>query len=179
MISLDVREWALEPHVANARLILNISREKAGVLPPLGTRLDVTIQNHRKKRSLTANSYCWVLCDEIAKAVRSDKEDIYRMAIKAVGVFASIRIRNEAADRFIAGWQTRGTGWVAEKAGADDRFAYVNAYYGSSTYSTNEMARLIDWLVEEAKGLGIDTMTPNEKALMLARWRDEEISGGS
>ena len=30
-------------------------------------KLSVEIKKYRKKRSLDANSYCWVLCDKIAK----------------------------------------------------------------------------------------------------------------
>ena len=40
------------------------------------------------------------------------------------------------------------------------------AYWGSSAYSTAEMSRLLDDVVEEAKGLGIETATPEQLALM-------------
>lgn len=170
MISLDVVRWTVEPHENGARLILDIPKAKAGLLLPEGSRLSVTVQKHRERRSLNANAYCWKLCDEIARAIGSAKDDIYRMAIQEVGVFDSIRIRKEAAPRFIAGWEEKGTGWVAVKAGEDMRCAYINAYYGSSTYDTAQMARLIDWLIEEAQVVCIDTLTPAERALMLEEW---------
>ena len=32
------------------------------------------------------------------------------------------------------------------------------------------MARLVDWIVEEAKGLGIETLPPNELKSMKESW---------
>ena len=47
-----------------------------------------------------------------------------------------------------------------------DGWVTVMAYWGSSAYSTAEMSRLLDDVVEEAKGLGIETATPEQLALM-------------
>jgi hypothetical protein len=45
----------------------------------------------------------------------------------------------------------------------------VILYYGSSTYNTAQMSLLIDHLVQDAKALGIETMTPQElEALKIA-----------
>ena len=42
-------------------------------------------------------------------------------------------------------------------------------YYGSSTYDTQQMSLLIDHIVQDAKALGIETMTPAElEALKIA-----------
>lgn len=128
------------------------------------------VKTERKKRSLAANAYMWVLADEIAKKISASKEEVYRRAIHDVGVFDSLSIRKDAAQRFIQGWEKNGLGWVAEIAGADMRMAYINAYYGSSAYNTEEMARLIDWLIQEAESLGIETITPKEKAMMIEDW---------
>ena len=58
--------------------------------------LDVTIKKHRKKRTLTQNGMLWKICDLIAIELSSEKEQIYRLAIKHVGVFELIPIKNEA-----------------------------------------------------------------------------------
>ncbi len=42
---------------------------------------------------------------------------------------------------------------------------------GSHTYDTAEMAKLISGTVYEAKEHGIETMTPNELARMMASWK--------
>ena len=46
----------------------------------------------------------------------------------------------------------------------------IQAYYGSSTYNTAEMARFIDGIVSEARWLGIETMTPAEIERMKTAW---------
>ena len=41
---------------------------------------------------------------------------------------------------------------------------------GSHTYNSVEMARLIEGVISEAKELGIDTVTDQQKMEMLERW---------
>ena len=127
----------------------------------------VTLGPKRRKRSLDANAYLWVLCDQIAKAIRSTKEEVYRAAIKRVGVVDVIPMREDAAAEWCRRWRSRGIGWVVETADAGlDGWVEVLAYWGSSTYSASEMSRLLDDVIEEAKGLGIETATPEQLALM-------------
>lgn len=131
----------------------------------------VTLGPKRRKRSLDANAYLWVLCDQIAKAIRSTKEEVYRAAIKRVGVVDVIPMREDAAAEWCRRWRSRGIGWVVETADAGlDGWVEVLAYWGSSTYSASEMSRLLDDVIEEAKGLGIETATPEQLALMREEW---------
>ena len=132
------------------------------------------IKPYRNKRSAMANGYCWKLCDMIADALRSTKEDVYRLAIKEVGVFDTVAISPHAADHYIKVWEDHGTGWVAEDIGtAPTGHKMIACYYGSSTYNTKEMSKLIDYLIEEAQGLGITTATPEEVARMKDLWREQ------
>ena len=129
---------------------------------------DLVINPIRDKRSLSANAYAWVLMDKIAKVVRTTKEAVYREIIRKVGSF---NVKSFAADRFIERWELNGIGWVAEKMGREEGMTDVVAYYGSSTYDTDEMARLIDEIVNEAKELGIETMPPEELDCLIKSWR--------
>lgn len=61
-------------------------------------------------------------------------------------------------------------GWVAEKMGRSGGMTDVVAYYGSSSYDTFEMSRLIDEIVAEAKDLGIETMPPEELERLIQSW---------
>lgn len=45
---------------------------------------------------------------------------------------------------------------------------------GSHTYSKKEMSRLIDGVVQEAKQLDIETLTPAELEKMLSSWKGEK-----
>lgn len=130
--------------------------------------LTVTVKEYRQKRSLTQNSYLWVLLDKIAEKVNRSKEDIYKLYIKDFGVFEVIPVKNEAADRFIKLWQARGLGWVCEDLGESKLNGYTRlmAFYGSSTYNTKEMARLIDAVVNDCKDMGIQAMSLSDIMLL-------------
>ena len=49
-------------------------------------------------------------------------------------------------------------------------FTNVVAYYGSSTYNTKEMSRLIELLIEECKQFGIETKPQAEIDSLLRSW---------
>ena len=120
-----------------------------------GMPLDITIKEHRAKRSLNANALCWELCSQIGKAITPpvSKEAIYRHAIKAVGEFTHLIINNDAYKAFDRVWRTKGTGWFTEVI---DEMPFTDqveifAYNGSSTYDTLAMSKLIDYLIDEAQ----------------------------
>lgn len=134
-------------------------------------KLNVDLKKHREKRSLDANAYLWVLIQKIAESLNITKLEIYRDAIKNVGVYEVIPIKNEAVERFIEGWQHNGLGWVCETTKSKlEGFTNVLAYYGSSTYDTKEMSRLIDLIVQECKQLSIETMTEAELNSLKSSW---------
>ena len=66
-----------------------------------------------------------------------------------------------------------GTGWIADTISETNDCAIIALYYGSSCYNTAEFSRLLDEIISDAKELGIETATPDEIALMKARWSDE------
>lgn len=133
--------------------------------------VSVEIKQYRQKRSLDANGYCWTLIDKIAAAMHLDKVDVYREAIRAIGGNnCVVCVKNEAADALREGWQNNGIGWITDTMPSKIRgCTNVILYYGSSIYDTAQMALLIDHLVQDAKALGIETMTPKElEALKIA-----------
>lgn len=135
--------------------------------------LTLEVTKYRKSRSLDANAYLWVLCDKIARQIRSSKEEIYRNIIRKVGVFDCVTVRAKAAESIVSAWESRGTGWIADTISEDENCSIIALYYGSSCYNTEEFSRLLDETISDAKELGIETATPDEIALMKARWADE------
>ena len=135
--------------------------------------LTLEVTKYRKNRSLDANAYMWVLCDKIARKLITTKEEIYRDIIRKVGAFDCVTVRSKAADSIITAWESRGTGWVADTISETNDCAIIALYYGSSCYNTAEFSRLLDEIISDAKELGIETATPDEIALMKARWADE------
>jgi hypothetical protein len=131
----------------------------------------ITIERLKRKRSLNANNYMWQLCQKIAEKVGATKETVYRKNIREVGSFETVELISAGAARFIRSWEANGLGWVAEPMSERGGYTTVIAYYGSSSYDTAEMTRLVEAVVDEAKALGIETMTPLELDRLKAAWK--------
>ena len=138
-------------------------------------KLNIEMKKYRKKRSLDANAYCWVLCDKIAKELSKDgtiitKEKIYQDAILQIGTFEPMIIEEKAFENFKRIWEKQGLGFLIQEVSKKDKCIKVHCYYGSSTYDSKEMSLLINLLVELAKSLNIETKTPAEINSLLESW---------
>lgn len=138
--------------------------------------VDVDVKQHRQKRSLTANAFCWALCHDIGKALRPPlpKEEVYRKAIRDVGEYEPFPVKESAVERFQTRWAGKGVGWFADVI--DDSkipgYKLVFAYYGSSVYDSQEMGTLIDYLVDDAEQMGIPIpLSKEEQERLKADWR--------
>lgn len=133
-----------------------------------GKTLDVTVKEYKPKRSGEANRYMWALCEKIAVSQGVDKLTVYRKNVREVGVFTPLTVSAAAYERFAADWSSRGIGWFCELVDSSiPGEVEIFAYYGSSTYNTGEMSRLLKAIIEDAKALGIPAETPEELALLL------------
>jgi hypothetical protein len=114
----------------------------------------------------------WVLCEKIAQKQGLSKVDVYRENVRNMGVYEPLPIKEAAVDRFAEEWGKRGLGWFCEKTDKSKIPGYVLvfAYYGSSTYNTQEMSRLIDNLVQDCTALGIPTDPREELDRILSEW---------
>ncbi len=129
------------------------------------------IKVHKRKRSLNANAYCWMLLGKIADEIGTTKEEIYRDYIKHKGIYKIITMSTEAVPTFIKVWNDRGLGWVCEISetsivGLTD----VVAYYGTSSYNTKQMANFIDYVVQECQNLEIETKSKEDIDSLLNTW---------
>lgn len=142
--------------------------------------LDLTLVKHRRKRSLDANAYAWVLIGKLAAVLRIPPEEVYRQAIRDVGGnFEIASIRQDAVKKWTEIWSSCGIGWIAEEMGESETDGYVNIinYYGSSRYNTDQMARLIDVLADECRRQGIETMSDEELKRLTERWGRKQKNG--
>lgn len=129
------------------------------------------VKEHKVKRSLNANAYCWVLMNKIADAIKSTKEEVYREYIKNKGIFRLITMNKDATNTFIKVWQEKGLGWICDTSESKyEGMIDVVAYYGTSSYNTKQMANFIDYVVDEAKNLGIETLPPDEIERLKSLW---------
>lgn len=107
----------------------------------------------------------------IANVAYNGDTAVYRKNISEVGSFEVVEVASAAVPRFIKRWHGNGLGWIAEPYQEKNGFTTIIAYYGSSTYSTAEMARLIDALISEAKAMGIETLPPDQLEALKASWK--------
>jgi len=114
-----------------------------------------------------------VLCQKIAEVLRTTKELVYQKFIRDVGQFEIVPIKNEAVERWIEVWNSKGLGWFAEVMEDSKLKGYkkVISYYGSSCYDSREMSVLLDEVVRECKELNIETLPPDEIKALKESWK--------
>ena len=135
--------------------------------------LTVTAKPFRQKRSLNANSYFHVLTGKIAEKLGTSLDHEKNRLIREYGQY-----------EFIDGWiptvlidaafedkvlDMEGVHWKPV-ARPDRNHVQMAFMRGSHTYNTAEMSRLIDATVEQARELGIETLTPDELERMKQCW---------
>lgn len=129
-------------------------------------KVSLKVDKHREKRSLNANNYCWKLLSEIANVLRSSKDEIYLAMLKRYGQREMISVVSHVpVEQYIKYFEEAGESTLNGKL-----FKHYFVYKGSSEFDTREMSIFVDGVVSEAKGLGIQTETPDQIAKMKALW---------
>lgn len=136
--------------------------------------VSVEIKKASQGRSVSQNSFVWSLCSDIGRALKppQSKETVYRMAIKAVGVYSSVMLTNWDLKTVKERWESRGTGWFMEVSDTSATVGrtWVHLYYGTSVYSVDEMKLVIEWLVDQAEQMGIPIIAGKEREEMYHEW---------
>lgn len=115
----------------------------------------------KKKRSLDANAYCWVLCQKIAEVLQTSKDEVYERMIQRYSTFdmdeggyiTVTMLQRVPVEKLGGHWRMIGT---------HDGFNSYIRLKGSSEMDPKEMSHLITGIVSEAQELGIEVMTPME-----------------
>ena len=139
--------------------------------------LELTLKQRRKRRSLDANAYAWVLIGKLAELLRLSPREVYRQAIQDIGGnYIILPIRQDAVSAWMEIWEARGTGWIARELGESKLDGYINVmnYYGSSVYDSKQMSRLIDRLADDCREQGIETMPDRELRQLAESWSGKE-----
>ena len=124
------------------------------------------VKEHKEKRSLNANAYCWSLIGKIADITRASKDEVYIRCLKRYGqseivsVLSAIDVRG-----FFKYYEEIGKGHVDGR-----EFTHYRIFKGSSEYDTREMSILIDGVISEAKELDIETLPPHEIERIKQKW---------
>lgn len=124
------------------------------------TIYDIKIKKHREKRSLDQNAYCWKLINEIGNVLRKSKEEVYLQMLKDYGQSEIISILSSINPKgYFKYYEIVGNGIVNNK-----EFTHYKIFKGSSEFDSKEMSIFIDGVIQEAKQLGIQTLTPKQLA---------------
>lgn len=115
----------------------------------------------KKKRSLDANAYCWVLCQRIGEVLQTSKDEVYERMIQRYSTFdmdeegyiTVTMLQRVPVEKLGGHWRMIGT---------HDGFNSYIRLKGSSEMDPKEMNHLITGIVSEAQELGIETMTQRE-----------------
>lgn len=152
--------------------------------------INIEIKKASSRRSMDANAYFWHLCGEIAKVSsrfsNDGKEDVYREAIRAKGEWMEVPVSEADIPILRSKWSQNGSGWFVDviddyvpeieeytdlMGDKVDSIKTVHIYFGSSTYDSLSMSRIIDYVVNIANDLGIPTMTEKELNKTLESWQ--------
>lgn len=130
----------------------------------------------RKKRSLDANALAWAEMGQIAEKTGVSKTEVYLHYIREIGGNSeTLCMLTAAVDKFRKAWNRNGLGWITETMPSKlPGCTNVIAYYGSSTYDTKQMSRLINLIEQDCKELGIPTYDDMKMQELLSRWGGEE-----
>ena len=133
-----------------------------------GKLIEVDLHQQKKKRSLDANGMLWAICTQIANAIKSSKDEVYLTMLERYGVFTHIIVQQKAVERIKQEWRTcrvLGEVTVNGKTGIQ-----VMCYYGSHTYNSKEFSVLLDGVISDAKELGIEVISEQDKQLLIQEW---------
>ena len=134
---------------------------------------DLRIEKWSERRSIQANAYFHVLCNLIAKETKASMDDVKKMLVGQYGTLArgkdgklagAILPPNTDPTEFYPYCK-----WYGKTENGFDQYLFFKRTH---TLTKDEMQRLISGTVDEAKALGIETLTPAELERMMNRWKN-------
>ncbi len=169
----SIKNLSLDFQTNTANLTLSITNKAAAMqayddLKDV-EKLAIEIKRYREKRSLDSNSLLWKLCNEIANVLRTDKDSVYLEMLKRYGQSSVVSVLSTVdVSGYFKYYDVFGTGYVNGK-----EFTHYKIYKGSSEYDSREMSVLLDGVIDEAKGMGIEVLSEQELALIKSEWEHE------
>ena len=159
------------------QFVAHVSEEAVGLAKMLCDKfrdgfVDIQVEKWSDKRSLQANAYFHVLCNKIAEATKSSMDDVKKMLVSQYGTLArgtdgkymAVKVpKNTDIEQIYPYFRHIGE----DKEGLDMYLFFKQTH----TLTKDEMNRLIQGTVDEAKVLNIETLTPDEIERMMNRWQ--------
>ena len=159
------------------QFVVHVSEEAVGLAKMLCDKfregfVDIQVEKWSDKRSLQANAYFHVLCNKIAEATKSSMDDTKKVLVSQYGTLArgsdgkymAVKVpKNTDIDKIYPYYRHIGT---------DDNGLDMYLFFKhTADLNKEEMNRLIQGTVDEAKALNIETLTPDEIERMVGKWQ--------
>lgn len=176
-MEITFREATLEA----GKLTVSVPRDQLGIVMGwLKSRkkmdYDLTVKEHRKKRSLDANAKLWALINELSVKLRIPPDEIYQGYIPDVGNnFKFIPALPEEVEGWTRDWCRGHIGRMVEDIGpcrteSLSGYRLLKLYRGSSEYDVPTFNRLLDLVIQDCKAVGIETLSERERSLLMEEW---------
>lgn len=166
----------------NLQIELNEDARDAGELAKLD-KLDVCLKQHRDKRSLDANAYYWVLLTKLARVHGWTNDEAHNRLLRRYGQIERVdgnliavylpdteETENDVLSK--VEYHLKPLPKTVVTRDGEIKRVYI-LLRGSSTYNTEEMARLISGLIEDCRDSEIpdsEIMTPFEKQKLYEQY---------
>lgn len=133
------------------------------------------IKEHRKKRSLNANNYSWDLTDQLSEVMVLGGVKLSKAECHAEMIFRYGQVKYDENGERVVYSSKQGVKMtdfypyakpIGESELDGETFTHYLIYRGSSTYDSREFSIFLSGIIAECKEQGIDTDTPELKALL-------------
>ena len=147
-----------------------------------GKDIDVKLKRHKEKRSLDANAYYWCLLTKLARIHGWSNAEAHNRMLRDYGQYEQVEGQlivvplpdTDQTEREVLNKMEYHLALSSKITIMKDETKRVYLLLrGSSTYNTEEMARLISGLIEECRYSGIpdsEIMTPFEKRKLYEQY---------
>ena len=138
------------------------------------SKLSIKAVKFRKKRSLDANAYLWVILSKLAEVHKTSKDEMYEEMLQKYPIYYQDEDGNYILVTLKADIDTSKLEghWQYYKSSEDGKFKSYLMIKGTSLFNTSEMSHFIEMVVQEAKGEGIETLPPEELERMKSQWNN-------
>ena len=143
-----------------------------------GKKLTIDVKQFREKRSLRANGYYWMLVNKIADAMQVSSNRVhntylgdcrFHLILDGEPLGTWLKDTDEAYNEAMEKEDLH----LAPTSKTKDNHRLWVFLKGSSDFDSKEMARLIDFAVEDAKQLGIETIPQEEIDRLIEQYGKE------
>ena len=167
-----------EARLEMGQLIIDIPPEHRGAVmrwirSKKNRAYELTVKEHRKKRSQDANAKLWAILGEMSTVLHIPPEEIYQGYIPDVGGnYWIVPVKTEAVGKVSEDWCRGHIGRLADDMGPCmskdlQGFRNLKLYRGSSEYDSATFSRLLELVMQDCHQIGIEVLSEREKSLLL------------